>query len=219
MPARAAAHYADRAVTEPESTTGALEDEIRTYASENRWADAATTAILGYGPELLGYLGALADSRPQAEELFAEVCERMWRNLPRFAWRSSFRTWAYAIARHAAADRRRADTRRARREMTLSEAPPDAVVTAMRSTIERSRELDHKRLDEVRELLEEDDRTLLVLRVERGMAWLDIAQVIDGSEDSDAPVDLERSAARLRKQFERVKQKLRTAITSGREQS
>lgn len=200
-------------------STSALEHEIQVHASASRWADAATTAILGYGPELLGYLGALADSRPQAEELFAEVCERLWSKLPTFAWRSTFRTWAYAIARHVAADRRRKETRRARREMPLSEAPPDAVVTAMRSTIERSRELDHRRLDEVRAMLDEDDRTLLVLRVERGMAWLDIARVIDDVEDGEEPADLERTAARLRKQFERVKQKLRTGITSGRGQS
>lgn len=191
-----------------------LEAEIRSHADASRWAEAATSAILGYGPELLGYLGALSESRALAEELFAELCERLWRKLPSFSWRSSFRTWAYAIARHIAADARRSTARRARREVPLSAAPPSAVMAAMRSTIERTAERNDHRLAQVRALLDDEERTLLVLRIERRMAWLDIARVVDTNGDDDAPdvAALERTAARLRKQFERVKERLRKGL-------
>jgi RNA polymerase sigma-70 factor (ECF subfamily) len=53
----------------------------------------------------------------------------------------------------------------------------------------------------------EEDQTLLVLRVDRNLAWRDIAQVILG-EDA-RPSDLTRKSTALRKQFERVKDRLR----------
>ena len=75
-----------------------LEQEIRALAETQGAAPAATRAIEGYGPELLGYLFALAKTGEDAEEMFAELCEKLWRALPQFRWDSSFRTWAYAIA-------------------------------------------------------------------------------------------------------------------------
>jgi hypothetical protein len=49
----------------------------------------------------------------------------------------------------------------------------------------------------------------LILRVDRGLAWNEIAQSMD---DGDAPLtdtELHRQAAALRKRFERIKDRLR----------
>ena len=60
---------------------------------------------------------------------------------------------------------------------------------------------------DIRSSLDEEDQTLLVLRVDRELAWRDIAIVLLGEE---APADdVTRKAASLRKQFERVKVQLR----------
>jgi hypothetical protein len=52
---------------------------------------------------------------------------------------------------------------------------------------------------------------VLVLRIEQQMSWLDVAQVL--CEDPQSRQQLRRQAARLRKRFERTKNKLRTQIS------
>lgn len=64
----------------------------------------------------------------------------------------------------------------------------------------------------VRSLLDEDERTLLVLRIERRMRWPEIARIL---ADTDDERSIAREAARLRKQFERIKDRLRHGLRGG----
>jgi RNA polymerase sigma-70 factor (ECF subfamily) len=57
------------------------------------------------------------------------------------------------------------------------------------------------RLARLREALEPEERTLLILRLDREMSWNEVAEVLSGEGD---PVD----AAAVRKRFERVKDRL-----------
>ena len=50
-----------------------------------------------------------------------------------------------------------------------------------------------------------NDRTLLILRVDRRMSWLEIAEIL--GEDPD-PAALKRRSVALRKRFERLKESL-----------
>ncbi|MDD9943302.1 MAG: hypothetical protein OXU20_19845, partial [Myxococcales bacterium] len=64
----------------------------------------------------------------------------------------------------------------------------------------------------LRDQLDPDDRMLLVLRIDRAMAWRDLAQVMMGQVEGEGDVDadaVDREAARLRKRFERVKADLK----------
>lgn len=194
--------------------TSQLEQEIRELADERGPAAAATRAIEGYGAELLGYLFALARTGEDAEELFSELCEKLWRALPQFRWDSSFRTWAYAIARNLVREAYRQDQRRGR-VVGLSSAPEVAnQAQAVRTTtVAYMRTETKKRLEVLRQMLDEDDRTLLVLRVDRRMAWRDIARVM--TEDGDTSEgELDKLAAKLRKRFERVKERLKDKLAS-----
>lgn len=51
---------------------------------------------------------------------------------------------------------------------------------------------------------------LLIVRVDRGLEWPEVARVMieEGVVDDD-PAELRRVSARLRKQFQRVKERLR----------
>jgi RNA polymerase sigma-70 factor (ECF subfamily) len=65
------------------------------------------------------------------------------------------------------------------------------------------------RLQSLREELPPDDRTLLILRVDRHLEWPELARVLAGD---DVPLDeasLKREAARLRKRYQIVKDRLR----------
>lgn len=197
------------------SPTTELEQTIRRHADRGELAEAATAAIQGYGPELLGYLCALARDQDDANDVFSALCERMWRKLPEFRWQSSFRTWAYAIARNLACDAQRGDARRRGRQVAIDDAPEVAAVAeAVRSTtMLHLKSASQRKLDAIRATLDADDRTMLVLSLDRKMTWREIATVMS-EEDADE-AELQRVAARLRKRFERLKERLRAHLRDG----
>jgi RNA polymerase sigma-70 factor (ECF subfamily) len=197
------------------SEGSALEREILEHARAERWADAATVAILGYGPELLGFLRAASSSNAEAEDVFAELSERLWRKLPEFGWRSTFRSWAYVIARRLLVDRRRQVEARQRREVPWSDVPPPQIAAAIRSTLASTPQRDEARLALVRSLLDDDERALLVLRIERRMRWPEIVRILADVDDDAERID--REAARLRKQFARITARLRKGIAEREE--
>ncbi|MFI5306921.1 MAG: RNA polymerase sigma factor, partial [Polyangiales bacterium] len=146
-----------------------------------------------------------------AEEVFAMFAEKLWIGLPRFEWRCSMRSWAYRLARNAANDYLGAASNRPERNLSLTRnAPPSEVMDRVRTTTAAYRRTGTKdRMRELRESLSADDQMLLILRVDRGMDFRELAEALN---DSDTPFDseaLEREAARLRKHFERVKERLR----------
>jgi len=179
-------------------------------------AESAVTLLLEmYADELLTFLIARLGDRSHAEEAFSMLAEDLWLGLPRFEFRSSVRTWSYTVARHAAARYARAPALRKERNLTLSKnVRLSQLVDSLRSRTEVYRRSEVK--NEVRALrdqLEPDDQMLLILRVDRQMAWRDLAWVMSGSDDPSQPdlddTTLAREAARLRKRFERVKGELR----------
>lgn len=68
---------------------------------------AAAAFIRATQPQVHRFLAHLVHAR-EAEDLAQETYLRAMRSLPRFAGRSSARTWLYAIARRVAADHLRA---------------------------------------------------------------------------------------------------------------
>jgi RNA polymerase sigma-70 factor (ECF subfamily) len=183
-----------------------LEAQIAQELGARDLAAAATTAIRGYGPEILGYLVTVMGDREAAHEVFASFSEQLWTGIARFDGRSSFRTWAYAVAWRVARRHRRDLARR--RERRLLTAEMSKIVAEVRSeTLSFLRSAAQSRLARMRESLDPEDHTLLVLRIDRRLSWKGIAQVLS---TEDAVVD----EAALRKRFERLKARLRRLATS-----
>jgi RNA polymerase sigma-70 factor, ECF subfamily len=86
---------------------------------------AATAFIRATQAQVHRFLAHLANPR-DAEDLTQETYLRAMRSLPRFAARSSARTWLYAIARRVAADHLRAAGARPRIADTDWQAAADA---------------------------------------------------------------------------------------------
>jgi RNA polymerase sigma-70 factor (ECF subfamily) len=173
--------------------------------------DAAATAALDlYGDEIHSFLGMRLRNTNDAQEAFSMFAEDFWVGLAKFGWRSSVRTWAYMIARNAAARYASAPHRRAARNLTLS-APGrvSAWIERARSATQIHQQTAVKdRVRALREQLDPDDQMLLVLRIDRNLAWRDLAITMTGDADLDDAA-LDREAARLRKAFERVKAQLK----------
>jgi RNA polymerase sigma-70 factor (ECF subfamily) len=176
---------------------------------EGQVREAATDALRVYGPEIYALLSSIHQRDGDGDDVFSLFCEQLWKGLPSFQGRSSFRTWAYAVAWHASS---RFRAQYARREPLISDAQLAALALAVRtSTGSRLRQERRSRLRELRETLPAEDQVLLVLRVERELDWKDLSRVMSPERELDDEA-LAREAARLRKRFQAVKERLRQLI-------
>ncbi len=193
---------------EPEAPD-ASEVAIKTAWDRKDFDAAISAALERYGDELVGFLMALARDQTQAEDAFSAACERMWRGLPAFRWESSMRVWAYRIARNEFLRTTR-EVARARKGVPISQvASIQKAVDRARSTTPPHERTEVKdRFAELRAELEPEDLMLLGLRIERKMAWADIAKVLAEAEARETEPDA-REIATLRKRFARLKDKLR----------
>lgn len=172
-------------------------------------ARGATSWILqAYGNEVCGYLLSLVRDSDDAADAFASAAEQLFTSISRFRGESTLRTWFYSIARNAAfADKRRAARARARGE-PLADFADILEATVRTATLQYRKSEVRDALAELRDSLAPEDRELLVLRVDRNLSWSEVALVLLGAAERD-PAALKREAARARKHFERVKERLR----------
>ena len=189
-----------------------LEGRVREARRAGNLSGAVTLALQGYGPELLGFLVALHANEAEASDAFSELAEALFRGLASFEWESSLRTWLYAIARNIMRTRRRNAARREKRGRRVGDSALDDVAAEVRTqTLGFLRTEKRSRLQELRDALPEEDRMLLVLRIDRDLAWDDVARVL-AEGGAGAVLDdafLKRETARLRKRLQLVKERLR----------
>lgn len=186
----------------------ALTEAVRACLAAGDVDGATTLVVQGYGPQILGYLTAMTRVEADARDAFSQFCEDLWRGLAGFRWRSSLRTWSYTLARNALHRQRAAAPQRHGPHVGLSELG-SVVDRARTTTLESMRTAARSRFAEIRDRLDPDDRTLLILRVDRRMAWRDIAEVL--GEDPE-PAAIKRRCVALRKRFERLKESLRAQL-------
>jgi RNA polymerase sigma-70 factor (ECF subfamily) len=183
-----------------------VEAELAQLRAEGQLKATASLAIESYGPEVLSFLETMLRDHADAGDAFAQACEDVWKGLPQFQWRASMKTWFYTLARHAASRLRRSS--RQQRFTTLSEISDVADRVRSRTKPHLQTEVKHG-LAAIRAALNDADRMLLVLRVDRAMSWNDIARVMADDDDGDSDEQLARVAARLRKRFQSVKETIR----------
>lgn len=184
----------------------ALETQIRAAWDEARFEEAATLAMRGYGPDVYAFLVARLRDQDRADEVFGQLGEDLWRGIDGFRWQASFSTWMYTLARHAAIRLERAPQNQARRHTTTSRLD-EAIALARSGTRPYLITEVKDRFAKLRDGLSPDERTLLVLRVNRQMEWKDIAEVM--SDEPLEPASIAQASAALRQRFATLKKKLR----------
>jgi RNA polymerase sigma-70 factor (ECF subfamily) len=191
---------------EPEGVENA-EVTIR-HAWDAGGASAATTETLQrYGREIMGLLVGLHHDEDEAGDVFSAFSERLWLTFDRFEWKCSVRTWAYLLARRASVDVRR--QRKGARVPLSNASELSALVARVRTeTLTYLRTETKDEVARLRDALPEDDRLLLILRVDRELAWDDLARVFLEGDDGASPEALKRESARLRKRFQLVKERI-----------
>lgn len=209
-----------------------LEREVKLCLERQDHAAAATLAIRGLGAEIFGFLVSTHRSEVDAAEVFSLFAERLWRRLAAYQGDCSVRTWAYLLARHASLNYRRDEHRRQKRLRPVAETSqlPELLAGVRSETASFLRTDRQARFAALRHTLPVEDQMLLILRVDRGLSWNDLAKVLhDGAGSENAasvgtvapnasaenalapPLTgeaLAREAARLRKRFQLLKGRL-----------
>jgi RNA polymerase sigma-70 factor (ECF subfamily) len=176
-----------------------LDQQIRERLASGDADGAATALIEALGPAILRYLRSMLRVEEDAADAFSQWSENVWTGLPAFRGEASLKTWGYRLAWNAAQNLRNQAWNRRGQRLATGQASALAMSIRTRSVVvvERQRQA----LDELRAALSEEDRSLLVLRLDQQLSWSEVAEVLaaDG-----APVE----AATLMKRFERVKARL-----------
>ena len=173
-----------------------VETRIDSALQAADFTSAATLGVRGFGPQILGYLVAVVRDRDLAEDAFSVFAEDLWKGLPQFRRGASFRTWAYKLAYHAALRVLRDPNHR--RGVTLPTSIASRLAAEIRTETPLHLQTAAKTsIQKLREELEPEEQTMLILRIDRKLEWSDVADVMDAPE------------ATLRKRFERLREKLR----------
>jgi RNA polymerase sigma-70 factor (ECF subfamily) len=186
------------------------EELIRHACDTNDVRTAASLALRLYHAEIASFLAWRLRSPSDGHEAFSMFAEDLWAGLSSFEWRCSLRVWMYALARNAAT--RYATSPHMRFERRLIGDAQDQlseILETVRTQTRVYQRTDMKnRVRALRDKLDPDDQMLLVLRVDRGLSWRDLALAVSGNADLDEE-SLKRESARLRQCFQRIKEELR----------
>ena len=196
------------AVTEPDTTTDETDAELRALFESGDLEGTATCFMERYGGDILAYLVVRLRDQSVASEAFSTFTEDFWRGLEGFRWRTSLRSWAYTLARNAASRTQRARSQREAR-LVRPFRTPDCEQERRASTAPYLRTEVKRRMRALRERLPADDQTLLVLRIDKGLSWNELAVIFSGQGDGMEETEMLRWASRLRQRFATIKRKLR----------
>ncbi len=156
-------------------------------------------------------LGRLSYNETDAEDVLSEFQEDFCKGLPGFRWRCTLRSWAYRLAWNAACRFLKDPYRKPERHLPLSQQSRIAQTSAgQRSETKKYLRTETKSwLCRIRKQLTDDEQALLVLRVNKKMSWRELAMIMsDGGETLDE-TDINRTSARLRQRFTKVKTKIK----------
>jgi RNA polymerase sigma-70 factor (ECF subfamily) len=176
-----------------------LEQLIRERRDAGDHAGAATAMIEALGPAILRYLRSMLRVEEDAGDAFSQWSENVWTGLPAFRGEASLKTWAYRLAWNAAQNlRNEAWHRRGQRFATgQASALAQSIRTRSVVVVERQRQA----LDQLRASLSDEDRSLLVLRLDQQLSWNEVGEVLAAEGTRVDP-------ATLMKRFERIKARL-----------
>lgn len=148
-----------------------LDQQVRERLAADGPDGAATALIEALGPAILRYLRSMLRVEEDAADAFSQWSENVWTGLPGFRGQRLSSGQASALA--------------------------DSIRTRSVVVVERQRQA----LDELRQALSKEDRSLLVLRIDQQLSWSEVAEVLAAEGTAVDP-------ATLMKRFERVKAKL-----------
>ncbi len=195
---------------ERDRVQAALEQQVHEACQRGDYASGITLLLQEIGPKVLAFLVQRLGNVSDASEVFSIFSEDLWRALPSFEWRCTVRGYSFALARSAAIRYRKQASERPGRKLALSEASLSQLVERVRDrTLSYLRSEVKTQMQELIKQLPEDDRALLALRVDQNLGFRELAIAIEYDGQPPDEAELTRAAARMRKRFQLLKERLR----------
>jgi RNA polymerase sigma-70 factor (ECF subfamily) len=159
---------------EPNEDTSDLELIARWRAGDER---AATTLVERHAPALARFAMSLGQ-RTDVEEVVQDTFVRAFGSIESFRADSSLRTWLFTIERRLILDRRRVERRR-RDDASIDEADAATEFDALDGIVAEEAE---GRVRSAVERLSRMQREVFLLRVNEGLSYKEIAEVVGSTE-------------------------------------
>ncbi|HUQ84130.1 MAG TPA: RNA polymerase sigma factor [Gemmatimonadaceae bacterium] len=159
---------------EPNEDTSDLELIARWRAGDER---AATTLVERHAPALARFAMSLGQ-RSDVEEVVQDTFVRAFGSIESFRADSSLRTWLFTIERRLILDRRRGERRR-REDTSIDEGDAATGFDALDGIVAEEAE---GRVRSAVERLSRMQREVFLLRVNEGLSYKEIAEVVGSTE-------------------------------------
>ena len=176
-----------------------LDARVRRLLADGDVAAASEFAVRELGPGVLRFVRSAVRDEELAADAFSEFAENLWMGLPAFRGDSSLRTWAFRVAWNAVIRVRNDAWQRRRTPLSRGRASELAEQVRTRTPLVVERQA--RALEALRSKLTVEEQSLLALRVDQGLSWAEVAEVIaaDGK-----PVQVDA----LMKRFQRLKERI-----------
>ena len=161
--------------------TSGLQAEDTDRELIERWKagdSRAATELVSRHADALARFAVSAGERSEIEELVQDTFVRAFASIDSFRGESSLRTWLFTIERRLMLDRRRSERRQ---RVTVPVQPADAVTEfdALDSLLAEEAE---SRVRKAVNALSRMQREVFLLRVEQGMSYREIAEIVGSTE-------------------------------------
>jgi RNA polymerase sigma-70 factor (ECF subfamily) len=155
--------------------------------------------VRAFGPKITGYLTRVLGDEDDAADAYSLWAEDVWKGLGGLRAPGAAKVWTYRVAWNAAVRVRRQAWNKRRQRMRSSMASRVAadVLSRTPGAVEREAE----QLTRLREGLGPAERSMLVLHVDRGLSWSEVAEVMAEEGEVVDEAALRQRYARLRKKL------------------
>ena len=161
--------------------TSGSQDERTDSELIERWKagdSRAATQIVTRHADALARFAVSSGERMEIEELVQDTFVRAFSSIDSFRGDSSLRTWLFTIERRLMLDRRRAE----RRQKAMVPVDPADAVTEYDALDALVAEEAESKVRRAVDLLSPMQREVFTLRVEQGMSYRDIAEIVGSTE-------------------------------------
>src|SRR5215212_1771641 len=156
-------------------------DEDTDLTLIQRWKSGdsrAATELVSRHSDALARFAVSSGERSEIEELVQDTFVRAFSSIDSFRGESSLRTWLFTIERRLMLDRRRSE----RRQKTMVQVNPADAVTEYDALDALVAEEAESKVRRAVDSLSPMQREVFTLRVEQGMSYRDIAEIVGSTE-------------------------------------
>lgn len=158
---------------------GGSDDTDRMLVARWKAGDSrAATELVSRHATALARFAASSGERNEIEEIVQDTFVRAFGSIDSFRGDASLRTWLFTIARRLMLDRRRAEMRQ-RSMVPIETAEPSTSYNALDALLAAEAESQVRRAVDA---LSPMQREVFTLRVEQGLSYKEIAEILDTTE-------------------------------------